>query len=436
MQAHDHCHGTSKETKRNPLESAMDNTERVDAEGNGQGVVALSCEGVGKTFPVVDGGTVWRLLLGRGDDRKGTSAVEEVTLALPKGHVLGILGGNGAGKSTLLRVLAGIFCHSTGSIHLGGAASGVFEMGGFGRPDLTASDYARRALLLSGTVRSGIPAVLEEIRAFSELGPYFDAPLYALSSGMAARLYFSTVTALRYDVYLIDEALAVGDEHFKQKCWRRFRKRLREGASGVLVTHDWPAVLRLCETSCVMERGRIVDSGPTEQVVASYLTRVATVRPDRARFHEALPAAFEAYSGSDAAFRFGVDVMEAVPVRLSYSIELLRPGALWEVVLLKQDLPIGTGPGRYEVCLNIPSLPLAAGRYYLNLFLTAAASPEPGGGHVVCDARSWTHGNPIPLSVHGDGPAGVVALRLEWTKIVSPEMHLEEASRAAQPGGG
>ncbi len=414
----------------------MYNCEEIGADWRNQGIVALSCAGVGKTFPVVDEGTVWRVLLGSADCRKGTDAVEAVSLMVPKGQVLGILGPNGAGKSTLLRVLAGIFCHTTGSIHVDGSVSGVFEMGGFGRPDLTGSEYARRVLRMSGTDRSALPDALEEIRAFSELGSYFDAPLYTLSSGMAARLYFSTVTALRYDVYLIDEALAVGDEHFKQKCWRRFRRRLSEGASGVLVTHDWPNVLRLCETSCVMDRGRIIESGPTEQVVASYLSRAATVRSDIVQFSGDNAAEFEAQSGRDAEFRFAVDVIEAVPVKLFYSIEVVRPGSLWEVVLLEEDIPIGTWPGRYNVCLRIPALPLVAGRYYLNLFLTTTGTQKSDGERVPCDARSWTHGNPIPLTVRGGEPGGVVALRLEWTKIVRPERHLAEVKPAASPGEG
>ncbi len=415
----------------------MESGEVIGADGRRHdGVVALSCAGVGKTFPVVDEGTLWRVFLGNSDGREGTSAVDGVSLAVPKGQVLGILGPNGAGKSTLLRVLSGIFCHTTGSIHMGGSVSGMFEMGGFGRPDLTGSEYARRVLRMSGTDRSALPDALAEIRAFSELGSYFDAPLYTFSSGMAARLYFSTVTALRYDVYLIDEALAVGDEHFKQKCWRRFRRRLREGASGVLVTHDWPAVLKLCETSCVMDRGRIIDSGPTERVVASYLSRTGSVRSDRARFSEDTPAEFQAHSGRDAEFRFGVEVMEAVQVKLSYSIEVVRPGVLWEVVLLEEHLPIGPGPGRYNVRVSIPALPLVAGRYYLNLFLTTPATQESEGGHLVCDARTWTHGNPIPLTVQGGEPGGVVALRLEWTKIVRPERSLVEAKPAASAGDG
>ncbi len=400
------------------------------------GGVTLSCQGVGKSFPVVDEVTFWRILLGRSDHRLGTKAVENVSLMVPKGKVVGVLGSNGAGKSTLLRILSGIYCHTSGSVQVNGSMSGLFELGGLGRPDLTGAEYATRVLALQGVGRSALPGLLDDIRAFSELEQYFDAPIHTLSTGMAARLYFATVTALRYDVYLIDEALAVGDEHFKQKCWRRFRQRLREGASGVLVTHDWPNVLRLCETSCIMDQGRIIESGPTEQVVASYLSRAATVRSDLARFSADNPAEFEAQSGSDAEFRFAVDVMEAVPVKLFYSIEVVRPGAFWEVVLLEEDLPIGLGPGRYNVRLSIPALPLVAGRYYLNLFLTTPAAEESDGGRVACDARSWTHGNPILLTVRGGEPGGVVALRLEWTKIVRRERHLIGAKPAASSGDG
>ncbi len=113
---------------------------------------------------------------------------------------------------------------------------------------------------------------------------------------------------------------------------------------------------------------------------------------------------------------------------------MVRPGSLWEVVLLEQDLPIGVGPGRYDVRLRIPALPLVAGRYYLNVFVTTPAAQGSDGGPVVCDARSWTHGNPIPLTVRGSELPGVVALRLEWTKIVRPERQLAEVKPAVSTG--
>ena len=88
---------------------------------------------------------------------------------------------------------------------------------------------------------------------------------------MAARLYFATATAPRHDVYLIDEVLAVGDEHFQAKCHERIRQVLTRGASGVLVTHDWTSVLRLCHQAHVIERGQFSFSGSSDQAVVSYL---------------------------------------------------------------------------------------------------------------------------------------------------------------------
>lgn len=400
------------------------------------GVVVLSCQGVGKSFPVIDEGTAWRILLGRPDHRQGTQAVENVSLMVPKGKVVGVLGRNGAGKSTLLRILAGVYCHTSGSVYVNGSMSGLFELGGLGRPDLTGAEYATRILALQGVGRSTLPGLLDDIRAFSELGPYFDAPIHTLSTGMAARLYFSAATALTYNVYLMDEALAVGDEHFRHKCWSRLRDRLKEGASGVLVTHDWPAVMRLCETSCIMDGGRIIATGPTESVVAAYLGHTSAVSPTCASFAEDDQAEYRARTGEDTEFRFVVELKKDVPLYAAYSIELVRPGAAWEVLLLKQDMFIGSTGGRYDVRLNVPALPLAPGRYYLNLFLSSGPSEKERQGRVAYDVRSWTYGNPIPLTVEGNESAGVVALRLEWTKIVLPEGSLAAAKPAASTGKG
>ena len=88
---------------------------------------------------------------------------------------------------------------------------------------------------------------------------------------MMARLFSLTATAGRYEVYLLDEILSVGDQHFQGKCWRRMRDRVSRGASGVLVTHDWPAILRMCETVHILDHGRVFFSGPAEQAVRLYL---------------------------------------------------------------------------------------------------------------------------------------------------------------------
>jgi len=381
-----------------------------------QGIAAISCLGVGKVFPVFDDGMSWRLLLGAPPNGKTFRALSEIALTVPKGQVVGILGRNGAGKSTLLRVLAGIYAPTTGSVRRNGSVGGLFELGAAGNRFLSGREYARRSLLLQGAERAHLPELLDEIRGFSELEMNFDAPIYTLSTGMAARLYFAAATALEHDVYLIDEILTVGDEHFQSKCWARIRNRLKRGASAVLVAHDWTQILRLCEVAHIMEHGRIVASGSAEETVRSYLNLSREFETHVAQFCAGNPDEYDAQSQQDAEFRMFVQVHEAVPVVLAYSVEYLSIGVGWEMLLLADDLPVASARGRYEVRLSIPRLPLARGRYYLNVFLS---SPTVGGRRTRVapyDARSWTYGNPISLIVHGDPSGSATMVPLNWVR--------------------
>jgi len=378
--------------------------------------VAVSCLGVTKVFPLIDGGQFWRVLL-RGDCDKCVTAVSDVWLDVPKGKMVGILGRNGAGKSTLLRLCARVYAPTAGTIASEGSLSGLFELGGLGNRLMTGRSYAERILGFQGVQFRDMAAKLNEVRAFSELGSWFDQPIYTYSSGMAARLYFSAATALEHDVYLIDEILAVGDEDFQAKCWGRMRDRLSRGASGILVTHDWSAVLRLCEVSHLMDRGRIVDSGPTERIVRKY---IALERPlvEVAAFSSSSPTSYVMESQRDAEFAFGIEVAADAPVTLAYSVEMLRVGVGWYILLLADDLPVAPGPGKYDVQLVISRLPLAAGRYYFNLFLTSPRGAAKGEPVKVYDARSWTHGNALDLFVTGTPSRGAVVLPLDW-KVVA-----------------
>ena len=381
----------------------------------GQAIAALSCLGVSKVFPVLDEGSSWRVLWRDPLQDRTIRALHEVTLSVPKGKMVGVLGRNGAGKSTLLRVLAGVSEPFAGTIERTGSLSGLFELGMGSNRFLTGREYARRSLLLQGVARAQLPDLLEDIREFAELDADFDRPLYTLSTGMAARLYFAAATAVSHDIYLLDEILAVGDEHFQGKCRSRLRERLAGGASGVLVTHDWTAILRLCEEAHIMEHGRIARSGPSEEIVQAYLNLSKDFETNVARFCPETPAGYVVRSQEDAKLPLSVDIYQSVPVVLAFSIEWLRSGAWWEILLLADDLPIGSRKGRYEVSLCIPRLPLAGGRYYLNLFLS---SPTISGHRTHAgpyDARGWTYGNPVTLDVEGNGGAGVTRVPLAWS---------------------
>src|SRR5262249_27446849 len=256
------------------------------------------------------------------------------------------------------------------------------------------------------------------IREFSELGHAFDQGIYTYSTGMTARLYFSAATALHHDVYLIDEMLTVGDEHFQAKCWSRIRERLSLGASGILVTHDWSATLRLCRDTHIMERGRVVRSGPTATVVREYLN-LERPRATRARFVSSNPTSYVAEAGRDAEFAFTVEIDEPTAVAFAYSVEILQQGVGWHILLLAENLTVADEVGRYVVRLQIPRLPLPAGHYCLNVFLPAPRVPGQSDPPAAYDVRSWTYGNAFDLFVEGPPDPATVMLPLEWEPLVT-----------------
>ncbi len=367
--------------------------------------IALRCSGVAKTFAVERELRVWRVLLGM-DQGKGpvVKALRDISLEVPRGKVVGILGRNGAGKSTLLRLLGHVYSPTRGRIESFGQIAGLFELGGMGNPNLTGREYAVRYLQFMGVAKGDLDGVLVEIADFSELGQAFDQRIRTYSSGMAARLYFAVATAYQNEIYLIDELLSVGDEHFQTKCWHRMRERLLNGASGVLVTHDWTAIVKLCETACVLEEGTFSFVGPSDRAVVSYL-KLPRPLATGARFGAVMTNDYFAQSGELTRIELPVDILEPGAVSCAISIEMLRIGIGWEIVILSDYLIVGDAPGSYRVAFHIEALPLMPGSYSLNVFLNHAIQNTG-------DCRSWTYGNGLRLLVEGE--KGECAVRLPF----------------------
>jgi lipopolysaccharide transport system ATP-binding protein len=377
--------------------------------------IAISCAGLSKMFPVIDGGLSWRIMFGAPRDARQITALDNINLAVPKGQFVGILGHNGAGKSTLLRVLGKVYDPTQGSINVSGSLSGLFELGGLGNRLITGREYARRFFQFYGVGGREIMNLIADVHEFSELDTAFDQNVLTYSSGMAARLYFATATAMRYDVYLIDEILSVGDEHFQAKSWNRMRERFVEGASGVLVTHDWSAVLKLCERAHIMNHGRIIASGPSEKIVQEYL-KIPRPSGDIARFINIPEQGYTARSNEDSEFFFEVERVKDVSLAFGYSIEAFRVGAGWEILLLRNFLPVDIDKNRCRLRLSIPRLPLGSGHYYLNLFLTSPGSTY-STGFKVYDSRTWANGTGIDLTVDGGSSRAMVSHAVKWRQL-------------------
>ena len=194
-----------------------------------------------------------------------------INFVLSKGSSIGVVGRNGAGKSTLLRVLAGIFAPTSGRLSIApGATIGLLALGVGFNGFLTGRDNAVLSALLMGYSSKTAEIHLEDIKKFSELGDAFERPVRTYSSGMRARLSFSTLLHLHVDVLLIDEVLAVGDGHFARKAKAALREKVEGDQTVVLVSHSAKDITELCDTAIWLSGNAMKLAGPAHEVVQAY----------------------------------------------------------------------------------------------------------------------------------------------------------------------
>jgi ABC-type polysaccharide/polyol phosphate transport system ATPase subunit len=194
-------------------------------------------------------------------------ALKNVTFSVDAGEFFGIYGPNGSGKSTLLRILAGIYVADQGRVRVNGLLSPFIELGVGFDFDLNARDNIRINATLAGLTRRELDAKFDEILAFAELERFVDQKLKNYSSGMLMRLAYSIAIQIPFDVILLDEVLAVGDESFQQKCFATFERFKLEKKTIVLVTHQPDLLHRFCDRVLALELGVVRAIGPPEEVV-------------------------------------------------------------------------------------------------------------------------------------------------------------------------
>jgi lipopolysaccharide transport system ATP-binding protein len=206
--------------------------------------------------------------------------LREIALEIQAGEAVGIVGANGAGKSTLLKLVTGTTQPTTGTVDVQGRVAALLELGIGFHPDATGRDNALIAGQLLGYQAAEIAARMGDIEAFAEIGDYMDLPLRTYSSGMQVRLAFSVATAIRPDVLIVDEALAVGDAYFQHKSFARIREFKAAGTTLLFVSHSAPVVKSICDRAVLLERGLLVRDGEPDAVLDYYNALVASRTAD------------------------------------------------------------------------------------------------------------------------------------------------------------
>jgi ABC-type polysaccharide/polyol phosphate transport system ATPase subunit len=197
-------------------------------------------------------------------------AVKDVSVEVPHGQVLGIVGANGAGKSTLVRAMAGILPPTTGRVEVRGRVSTLLALGvGFNK-DLSGRDNVTLGGLAAGLKRTQLAEKYDEIVAFAELEDFMDMPMRTYSSGMYGRLAFSVAVNMDPDILLIDEALSVGDARFRRKSFNKMKELCEQDRSVVLVSHALGSIEELCDTAIWMHKGELKMQGEPAEVVHAY----------------------------------------------------------------------------------------------------------------------------------------------------------------------
>ncbi|MGP0630175.1 ABC transporter ATP-binding protein [Nitrospina sp. 32_T5] len=198
-------------------------------------------------------------------------ALKEISLEIPKGATVGIIGRNGSGKTTLLQIICSILKPTIGSVEIQGSIGMLLSLGAGLNPNFTGRENVRLKGMLLGLSIKQINEKIPEIEEFADIGQFFDQPLKTYSAGMMLRLAFSIVTTIHPDILIIDEIIAVGDAKFKQKCYQKFRNYQEAGKTILLTTHDNNAILKHCNHALLLDSGNLISTGEPKDIVNQYL---------------------------------------------------------------------------------------------------------------------------------------------------------------------
>lgn len=249
-------------------------------------------------------------------------ALRDVSLTVERGEVLGVVGPNGSGKSTLLQIVSGILEPTRGRVLASGRIAALLELGAGFNPEFTGRENVFLNGEILGIPRRDMEQVFPEIEEFAEIGKFIDRPVKEYSSGMYVRLAFATAIHVDPEILIVDEALAVGDAIFANRCIKRFEQLKKRGVTVLFVSHDLGLVKRLSDRAVLMLDGRVAASGPPSDVVNRYVGLVLE-RQEPERVVETSRTTSGTYRHGDGASRVvSVDLCDAKGTTRS-----LQPGS-------------------------------------------------------------------------------------------------------------
>ncbi|MEP6942307.1 MAG: ABC transporter ATP-binding protein [Betaproteobacteria bacterium] len=345
----------------------------------------LRLAGVGKDYAKVDatGGRVRLvvdLLRGRGAAHV-FRALDDVSFELAAGESLGIIGENGAGKSTLLKIVADVITPTRGEVSVRGRVGALLELGSGFHPEYSGLDNIDLAAALLGLAPAEIDAKRGEIVAFADIGEHIHDPIKHYSSGMVVRLGFAVATALRPDILITDEVLAVGDESFQKKCIAWIENYLTDGGTLLLCSHSMYHVQKLCRSALWLREGRVARWGPVTEVTQEYLA-YHEEKSAQAKLPIAAPAAAAAGAYAVQTLALAPPDRVTMGAALTISGSVFSPDGRSPVVLIglvrADGTPLygvatdmdGVTPERvdehhFRFVLSFARLPLLPGKYFV-----------------------------------------------------------------------
>lgn len=212
-----------------------------------------------------------RLVRGWKNKTEERVVLKDINLEIAKGETVALIGVNGSGKSTLLKLMTKIIYPNKGTLKTYGKLTSLLELGAGFHPDFTGRENIYFNAAIFGLTKKEIDERLQSIIEFSELGDFIDSPVRTYSSGMYMRLAFSVAINVDAEILLIDEILAVGDQHFQDKCFAKLEELAKSKMTIVIVSHSLGAVQKLCKRAIWINNGEVAKDGACQEVIDEYL---------------------------------------------------------------------------------------------------------------------------------------------------------------------